>query len=376
MGRSCSFLLLLFLLPPWPRATVALLQYRHDCGELGMQLLVFPPHGRSVRFKVLDEFGSRFDVANCSICLHWLNSREDGSVIFSSGYKGCHVLFKENRYILRVQLEELLSSGMPLTSYEVNMTCPKPGGSETLPGGKRDQARDNGVLVSHQVSEASRGTCIQALYPQTSLGWGIPGAKTNQGNFAQGPYSKTSQGVKTNQGFVQGPYSKTSQGVKTNQGFAQGLYSKTSQGVKTNQGFVQGLYSKTSQGVKTNQGFVQGLYSKTSQGVKTNQGFAQGPCSKTSQGVKTNQGFAQGPYSKTLPRAKTNTDNFVQGLYPQTRLGAKTNQGNFVQGLYSKTSLGAKTNQGFVQGLYPTTLPGAKTNQGFALGLCPTTSLA
>ncbi|NWX53947.1 ZP1 protein, partial [Promerops cafer] len=147
MGWSCSFLLLLFLLSPWPRATVALLQYRHDCGELGMQLLVFPPHGRSVRFKVLDEFGSRFDVANCSICLHWLNSREDGSVIFSSGYKGCHVLFKENRYVLRVQLEELLSSGIPVTSYEVNMTCPK------------EQSRDSGVLISHtglhQVSESS-----------------------------------------------------------------------------------------------------------------------------------------------------------------------------------------------------------------------------
>ncbi|KAM4899277.1 zona pellucida sperm-binding protein 1 [Sylvia borin] len=159
MGRSCSFLLLLFLLSPWPRATVALLQYRHDCGELGMQLLVFPPHGRTVRFKVLDEFGSRFDVANCSICLHWLNSREDGSVIFSSGYKGCHVLFKENRYILRVQLEELLSSGIPVTSYEVNMTCPKPGGSEMLPGGTQEQARDSGVLISHtglhQVSESS-----------------------------------------------------------------------------------------------------------------------------------------------------------------------------------------------------------------------------
>ncbi|XP_066178320.1 zona pellucida sperm-binding protein 1 [Sylvia atricapilla] len=159
MGRSCSFLLLLFLLSPWPRATVALLQYRHDCGELGMQLLVFPPHGRTVRFKVLDEFGSRFDVANCSICLHWLNSREDGSVIFSSGYKGCHVLFKENRYILRVQLEELLSSGIPVTSYEVNMTCPKPGGSEMLPAGTREQARDSGVLISHtglhQVSESS-----------------------------------------------------------------------------------------------------------------------------------------------------------------------------------------------------------------------------
>lgn len=61
MGRSCSFLLLLFLLPPWPRATVALLQYRHDCGELGMQLLVFPPHGRTVRFKVLGEWGDSPD---------------------------------------------------------------------------------------------------------------------------------------------------------------------------------------------------------------------------------------------------------------------------------------------------------------------------
>ncbi|XP_030826286.1 zona pellucida sperm-binding protein 1 [Camarhynchus parvulus] len=159
MGRSCSFLLLLFLLSPWPRGTVALLQYRHDCGELGMQLLVFPPHGRTVRFKVLDEFGSRFDVANCSICLHWLNSREDGSIIFSSGYKGCHVLFKENRYVLRVQLEELLSSGIPVTSYEVNMTCPKPDGSEMLPDGTWEQTRDGGMVFSHtglhQVSESS-----------------------------------------------------------------------------------------------------------------------------------------------------------------------------------------------------------------------------
>ncbi|NXT65144.1 ZP1 protein, partial [Chaetops frenatus] len=160
MARSCSFLLLLFLLAPWPRGSVELLRYRHDCGELGMQLLVFPSHGRTARFKVLDEFGSRFDVANCSICLHWLSSREDGSVIFSSGYKGCHVLFKENRYILRVQLEELRSSGVPVTSYEVNMTCPKPGGSETLPEGIREQGRDSGVLLSHtgllhHVSESS-----------------------------------------------------------------------------------------------------------------------------------------------------------------------------------------------------------------------------
>ncbi|NXY14929.1 ZP1 protein, partial [Atrichornis clamosus] len=162
MGQSCSFLVLLFLLSPWPRAAVALLQYRHDCGELGMQLLVFPPHGRTVRFKVLDEFGSRFDVANCSICLHWLNPREDGSIIFSSGYKGCHVLAKENRYILRVQLEELLASGIPVTSYEVNMTCPKPGGSEMFPDGNREQGQDNGVLISHTglVHHVSQSTLV------------------------------------------------------------------------------------------------------------------------------------------------------------------------------------------------------------------------
>ncbi|NXF99758.1 ZP1 protein, partial [Sakesphorus luctuosus] len=149
MGQSCSFLLLLFLLALDPRTTVSLPQHRYSCGEVGMQLLVFPSHGRSVRFKVLDEFGTRFDVANCSICLHRLNSGEDGSVIFSSGYKGCHVLLQENHYVLRVQLEELLPSGIPVTSSEVNMTCPKPGGYEVLPNGNLERGRDNGVLVSH-----------------------------------------------------------------------------------------------------------------------------------------------------------------------------------------------------------------------------------
>ncbi|XP_017923375.1 zona pellucida sperm-binding protein 1 [Manacus vitellinus] len=149
MGRSCSFLLLLFLLALWPRATVSFLRHRYTCGELGMQLLVFPSHGRSVRFKVLDEFGTRFDVANCSICLHRLNSGEDGSVIFSSGYKGCHVLLQGNRYVLRVQLEELLPSGILLTSSEVNITCPKPGGYETLPDSIPERGRDSGILVSH-----------------------------------------------------------------------------------------------------------------------------------------------------------------------------------------------------------------------------------
>ncbi|NXV23415.1 ZP1 protein, partial [Cepphus grylle] len=80
-------------------------------------------------------FGTRFDVANCSICLHWLNAGADGAVIFSSGYEGCHVLVKEDRYVLRVQLEELLLNGVPAASYQVNMTCPQPGDYEILTAG-------------------------------------------------------------------------------------------------------------------------------------------------------------------------------------------------------------------------------------------------
>ncbi|KAM7110185.1 LOW QUALITY PROTEIN: zona pellucida sperm-binding protein 1 [Ciconia maguari] len=135
MGRSCSFLLLLLLLPPGPGAAFSLLRYRYDCGDYGMQLLAYPTRGRTVRFKVMDEFGTRFDVANCSICLHWLNAGADGAIVFSSGYEGCHVLVKEDRYVLRVQLEEMLLSGAVAASYEVNMTCPQPGDYEVLTDG-------------------------------------------------------------------------------------------------------------------------------------------------------------------------------------------------------------------------------------------------
>ncbi|NXS74918.1 ZP1 protein, partial [Pandion haliaetus] len=135
MGPSCSFLLLLLILPPGPGAAYSLLRYRYDCGDYGMQLQAYPTRGRTVRFKVMDEFGTRFDVANCSICLHWLNAGADGAVIFSSGYEGCHVLVKEDRYILRVQLEEMLLSGVLAASYEVNMTCPQPGDDEILTHG-------------------------------------------------------------------------------------------------------------------------------------------------------------------------------------------------------------------------------------------------
>ncbi|NXT86017.1 ZP1 protein, partial [Zapornia atra] len=132
MGRSFSFLLLLLLLTLDPGAPFSLLRYRYDCGDYSMRLLAYPTRGRSVRFKVLDEFGTRFDVANCSICLHWLNTEADGAVIFSSGYEGCHVLVKEDRYILRVQLEETLLSGVLAASYDVNMTCPQPSDDKSL----------------------------------------------------------------------------------------------------------------------------------------------------------------------------------------------------------------------------------------------------
>ncbi|XP_032849067.2 zona pellucida sperm-binding protein 1 [Tyto alba] len=150
MGRSFSFFLLLLLLQlPGPGAAFSLLRYHYNCGDYGMQLLAYPTRGRTVRFKVLDEFGTRFDVANCSICLHWLNAGADGAVIFSSGYEGCHVLVKEDRYVLRVQLEEMLLSGVPAASYEVNMTCPQPADYEILTGGNprlNQQAnRGNGV---------------------------------------------------------------------------------------------------------------------------------------------------------------------------------------------------------------------------------------
>uniref|UniRef100_A0A672V4J1 Zona pellucida glycoprotein 1 n=1 Tax=Strigops habroptila TaxID=2489341 RepID=A0A672V4J1_STRHB len=171
MGSSCSLLLLLLLVCQGPGATFSLLRYRSECGEYSMQLVVYPSRGRSVRFRVMDEFGSRFDVANCSICLHWLHTGADGAITFSSGYEGCHVLVKEDRYVLRVQLEETLLSGVLVTSYEVNMTCPQHGDYEVLTTRTEQQgdAHGNsihqsqaGVLVPlsqpgllHQVSQSS-----------------------------------------------------------------------------------------------------------------------------------------------------------------------------------------------------------------------------
>ncbi|XP_062433666.1 zona pellucida sperm-binding protein 1 [Rhea pennata] len=147
-----------------PGITFSLLQYRYDCGDYGMQLQAYPTRGRTVRFKVLDEFGTLFEVANCSICLHWLNTGDDGGVIFSSGYEGCHVLVKEDRYFLRVRMEEVLISGVIAASYEVNMTCPQPADYNVLV--------DRNMRIEHQgnsIHQTQAGILVPLPQPQPGL---------------------------------------------------------------------------------------------------------------------------------------------------------------------------------------------------------------
>ncbi|CAM5149326.1 unnamed protein product [Natator depressus] len=135
MGLACRYFVGLVLLwslrialgqGDFHRVSFSVLQHEYDCGDYGMQLLVFPSQGRTVRFKVVDEFGTPFEVTNCSICLHWVTSGEQGAMIFSAGYNGCHVQKKDGRNHLQVRVEELLSARAIAATYDVNMTCPKP----------------------------------------------------------------------------------------------------------------------------------------------------------------------------------------------------------------------------------------------------------
>ncbi|CAM4565518.1 unnamed protein product [Lepidochelys olivacea] len=135
MGLACRYFVGLVLLwslrialgqGDFHRISFSVLQHEYDCGDYGMQLLVFPSQGRTVRFKVVDEFGTPFEVTNCSICLHWVTSGEQGAMIFSAGYNGRHVQKKDGRNHLQVRVEELLSARAVAATYDVNMTCPKP----------------------------------------------------------------------------------------------------------------------------------------------------------------------------------------------------------------------------------------------------------
>ncbi|ELV10238.1 zona pellucida sperm-binding protein 1 [Tupaia chinensis] len=102
------------------------LQHSYDCGIKGMQLLVFPRPGQTVRFKVVDEFGNRFEANNCSICYHWVTSQPQEPAVLSAGYKGCHVLEKDGRWHLRVFMEAELPDGRVDAVQETTLICPKP----------------------------------------------------------------------------------------------------------------------------------------------------------------------------------------------------------------------------------------------------------
>ncbi|XP_058383378.1 zona pellucida sperm-binding protein 1 [Diceros bicornis minor] len=108
------------------------LQHSYDCGMRGMQLLVFPLPGQTVRFKVVDEFGNRFEVNNCSICYHWVTAKPQGPVVLSADYKGCHVLEKDRRSHLRVFIEAVLPDGRVDVARDVTLICPKPDHTWTL----------------------------------------------------------------------------------------------------------------------------------------------------------------------------------------------------------------------------------------------------
>ncbi|XP_007519711.2 zona pellucida sperm-binding protein 1 [Erinaceus europaeus] len=90
-----------------------------------MQLVVFHPPGRTVRFKVMDEFGNRFEVNNCSSCFHWVTYKRKGPAVFSTEYKGCHVVKKKDSFHLTVSIEALLPSRRVERARDVTLICPK-----------------------------------------------------------------------------------------------------------------------------------------------------------------------------------------------------------------------------------------------------------
>ncbi|XP_066110115.1 zona pellucida sperm-binding protein 1 [Saccopteryx bilineata] len=125
------------------------LWHRYDCGVKGMQLLVFPRQGQTIRFKVMDEFGNQFEVNNCSICYHWVTAKPQGPAVFSADYKGCHVLEKDGRSHLNVFVEAVLSNGHADVAQNVTLVCPKPDHTWTTPDGQLATATTSSLSVLH-----------------------------------------------------------------------------------------------------------------------------------------------------------------------------------------------------------------------------------
>ncbi|KAM5223945.1 zona pellucida sperm-binding protein 1 [Hipposideros larvatus] len=141
LATACSHCVALLLLAtlglgqqPHPEPGLPGLRHSYDCGVRGMQLLVFPESGQTIRFKVVDEFGNRFEVNNCSICYHWVTAKPQGPAVFSADYKGCHVLEKDGRSQLTVFIEAMLPDGHVDVARDVTLVCPKPGHTWTPDG--------------------------------------------------------------------------------------------------------------------------------------------------------------------------------------------------------------------------------------------------
>ncbi|CAM4583345.1 unnamed protein product [Caretta caretta] len=186
MGLGCRYFVGLVLLwslrialgqGDFHRVSFSVLQHEYNCGDYGMQLLVFPSQGRTVRFKVVDEFGTPFEVTNCSICLHWVTSGEQGAMIFSAGYNGCHVQKKDGRNHLQVRVEELLSARAVAATYDVNMTCPKPTERDLTPEETMRYVPQPGLV--RPVPQPQPG--LVRPVPQPQPGLGAPGAPAAAG---------------------------------------------------------------------------------------------------------------------------------------------------------------------------------------------------
>ncbi|XP_034623569.1 zona pellucida sperm-binding protein 1 [Trachemys scripta elegans] len=149
------------------RVSFSVLQqgYEYECGDYGMQLLVFPRQGHTVRFKVVDEFGTPFEVTNCSICLHWVTSGEQGVVIFSAGYNGCHVQKKDGLNHLQVRVEELLSTGAIAATRDVIMTCPKPPEHDITPEETMHYVPQPGLVHPVPVPQLGLVRLVPHIYP-------------------------------------------------------------------------------------------------------------------------------------------------------------------------------------------------------------------
>ncbi|XP_052618834.1 zona pellucida sperm-binding protein 1 isoform X1 [Peromyscus californicus insignis] len=153
------------------------LGYSYDCGVHGMQLLVIPRANQTIRFKVVDEFGNRFEVNNCSICYHWVISESQEPAVFSANYRGCHVLEKDGRFHLRVFVQAVLPNGHVDIAQDVTLICPKTDHTGTpdpyLAPPTTPQPFTPHTLTPHPNSghtlAGSGHTLLSTLYPEHSF---------------------------------------------------------------------------------------------------------------------------------------------------------------------------------------------------------------